>query len=492
MSRRPLRDPRKLIHHWMRREVQEKGAQLGELRRIKKKVLVKKGLPQIPSLVIQTDQGLPFVVVLFWKPVTTLREIRLYYFDENGHYQLAETFSDHHNLEALRQNIESKTKLITRYPAQKKELTIIEKTSQLNNRFQRIWTSIAKKLHVPKKQTRNRPLIRLGFREFGGPFQTASDGRFIYFQEKNPHIPEILYYYAFLYMLPKNVRSTPEVGIPFALSMLRTIKVASSNKIQFSSKEFMQQKIYQVLLKHSRARLQGFYRNLLILAGYHTEEWHEHEFLDAFEFFITHTVAPDKQILPAEEITRLFYMLYEKNSRRSFLYQAFIIGLLYNVPITQNLLDPSLKPDRILLALDLGELNQALDIIYDGESVFSNQDRPRLLKYIKNRLDNLISVEKSSSSIILLKNTTDVKILVHTITFEKEGRSKDLTLVHGSIIFAPYAQVEVPLVDSIPPKSIVGIHFHLDFDQNHRTIRNTHGCIKFETAERNNPKSRLS
>ncbi|MHA2203396.1 MAG: hypothetical protein ACW991_06880, partial [Candidatus Hodarchaeales archaeon] len=144
---------KKELMKFVRREVKEKGADWGELRRIKRHVVVKKGLPSVPSLVINTDAGLSYMVLIHWK-----KEIRLYLFDLEGN--MLHGLSYFSSFEEVSKDLHSKSKKIARHPPLEKKITRAQQNYQLDRKFQQIWVRLAKILRISKSQRRHRPLIK--------------------------------------------------------------------------------------------------------------------------------------------------------------------------------------------------------------------------------------------------------------------------------------------------------------------------------------------
>ncbi|UCG02244.1 MAG: hypothetical protein JSW11_21965 [Candidatus Heimdallarchaeota archaeon] len=298
----------------MRREVREKGADWGELRRIKRHVVVKKGLPSVPSLVINTDEGLSYMVIIHWK-----KEVRLYLFGTEGN--MLHGVSYFSSLEEVSKDLHSKSKKIVRYPPLEKKLTRAQQNYQLDLKFKQIWVQLVKKLKIPKSQRRQRPLIKCILQQAEGIFGTNFTKDFIYVPYQSPNLGVIFHYYSLFFFLPPSIRQNEDLAEALVVKLLPVFK--------FEVKSFLKGrdslKIIRRLDSWDSIEPLNFFNLLKKVTIYYDFPWNTEEFIMLMDLPSELLKNPSRQKLP-----NLFCQLFSNSQNLDFLILACLLGIPFN------------------------------------------------------------------------------------------------------------------------------------------------------------------
>lgn len=312
----------KELMRFVRREVKEKGADWGELRRVKRHVVVKRGLPNIPNLVLQIDSGLSYMGVIQWR-----EELRLYLFDVEGKILHGQSYySNYQNLQEVYKDIKGKSKKIARYTTSEKTLTLSQRNYELDKRFQKIWIRLAKMLQVSKSHRRKRPLIKGMSQEADGFLGTKMDDNFIYVPFNSPYLGAIFYYYSIYFFLPYSIQQNEDLGEALALKLLITFK-------QFKHKIIMNDRasshIMQKMEPWDSLEIIQVFNVLKKVSIYYDSPWKTQDFTSFVNLPISLIKNPSRKKLP-----KIFCQLFSLCQNENFLALANFLGLPFNIECT--------------------------------------------------------------------------------------------------------------------------------------------------------------
>ena len=353
------------IHKLMVREVKEKQANFGELRRFKKKAIMTKGLPNIPSLTLSSDAGLTYVVIIKWG-----REYRLLYFDKTGEYLTSDLASPTTNTLDLYEEVMSRSKYISRYPPKVKVPTLAEREHAMDQTFKQIWNNFRRYFQIPKKYVKTRPLIRIvqdsensetpeNFNiDFGGGYTDE----FIFIHENIPNKLYLYAYYAIRFLLPKVLRDDNDT---LAEQLCQVIIYESRLTTDPDPKWLLNLKNLKKSL-HVPLELEIF-PALHLVAEYITQGWQEEYIGGMVNWFEL-----DPNPLTPQALPDFFEFIYLKDRKhRHLLHLWCLLAVKYKKPIPKHYLDPTgVYPlDTLLLALFSYKLVEA-------DSLFTTLDLP--------------------------------------------------------------------------------------------------------------------
>ncbi|MFX0182457.1 MAG: hypothetical protein ACFE95_05165 [Candidatus Hodarchaeota archaeon] len=310
------REVKKELMSFIKREVKEKSADWGELRRIKRHVILKKGLPNVPNLVIQTDSGLSYMGVIQWK-----NELRVYLFDTKGQMLHGESYFQ--AIQEVYKDLRSKSKKIARYPTIKKEISISQRNYQLDKRFHQIWTQLAKKMNVPQKYRHERPLIKGIVHPTEDIFGTKLEKGFIYVPFESTKLMTVFTYYSLISFLPPPIRRNSDIAEALSFLMLRSFK-------QFRDEPIIQNRPSSPIIPQIAPW--GVLRPAMILnilnkiSRYFDSPWNTQDFI-----FLAKLPINNVRNLSRQKIPTLFCLLFRISQNADFLVLANLLGLPFGI-----------------------------------------------------------------------------------------------------------------------------------------------------------------
>ena len=320
------REVKKELMRFVRREVKEKSADCGELRRVKRHVILKKGLPNIPNLVLRSDSGLSYLVTIQWK-----KELRLYLFDSDGKMLHGQSFFP--PLEDMFKDIQSKSKKIARYPTLEKEITLADQNHQLDKRFQQIWLRLAGLFRISKKNRRQRPVIKSLNQKADGIFGTRFEKDFIYVPLHSSKLRIIFTYYSLFFFVPYPFRQNEDIAEAITFKILTSIKQfknESMDGIRNSSEIFSKLDSWNKL---SASEIMSLLKKIV---RYHENWLKKSDFFALVNCPIKLVKNPSRQNLPI-----IFCEMFSLSQNEDFLTLANILGLPFGIecPIPSNLIE---------------------------------------------------------------------------------------------------------------------------------------------------------
>ncbi len=306
------REVKKEIMRFVRREVKEKTADWGELRRVKRHVILKKGLPNVPNLVLQSDSGLSYLVIIQWR-----KELRLYLFDSDGKILHGQSFFP--PLQDVSKDIRSMSKKIARYPKLEKVLTLAEQSQQLDKRFHQVWLRLARLFRISKRNRRKRPLIKCIHQKADGIFGTRVEKDFIHVPYQSSELRVIFTYYSLFFFVPHPFRQNEDIAEAIAFKVLTSIKQfgdESPDDSRNSSNIFRQLDPWNNL---TASEIMSLLKKMAI----YNETWlRESDFLALVNCPVNLVRNPSRQNLP-----KIFCEMFSLNQNEVFLTFANILGL---------------------------------------------------------------------------------------------------------------------------------------------------------------------
>ncbi len=393
------REVKKTIMRFLRNEVTEKAADWGELRRVNSQVIVKRGLPNIPNLVIKTDAGLSFLAIVVWR-----KELRLYLFDSMGSMLYGQSYYD--NLDEVYNDLKSKSKKIARFPPLKKPITQAQRDSQIDKQFKGVWNHLAKVFQIPQSYRKNRPLIKESSTTEGRVYGTKVTEEFIYVPYKSNRLGTIFTLYSLFFFLPINVRQNIAIGEAIAFHLLKSIKKFQNEKME---PDWPFLRIYQHLDVWQKKKPINLIKALYKLSEYYDQTWKTTDFLE-----LVNSKLDLVENTSRKKISQLYCELFSRTQNLDFLILSVFLGL----PFGFNCAVPSkyfgnelisiffdLKTWRISNVLNF--LNQKQESITRG-----------LLKAIREALNFqfgcIIKIEMDLGDInrVILKNQSDLPIFL--------------------------------------------------------------------------------
>ncbi|WP_455141950.1 hypothetical protein [Candidatus Hodarchaeum mangrovi] len=395
MTRRNLR---KEIMSFIKLEVAEKKADWGELRRVKERIIVKKGLPNLPSLIFHTTEGLSYFALIRWK-----NELRVYSFNQEGVIIDGQSFMD--DLEAAYKEIKSKSKKVSRYPPIQKPKTLAESSSELDLKFKFFWENLAKKFEIPSKTRKNRPLIRGVDHERTGIDETAIDGKFIEIPIKSFEKSFLFTYYCLLFFLPSNMERESKISgflIRFLLSKFPKFR----GKITEGDLDSISRKF----AKWNHLSIKEIFKVLYRISEYYTENWETSDIIGLFEY----SLPQDLRI--SEGLVEIFCHLYKESRKTSFLFLSNILGIPYSHYCNKtDLLQDSL-PIQICNSLRNFDFIPVLSALNSNRPHFNKGELKALKEGIQYQFSKSVKILSVSNNMIELYNRSDLVVLITLIT----------------------------------------------------------------------------
>ncbi|MHA2328848.1 MAG: hypothetical protein ACXACR_10050, partial [Candidatus Hodarchaeales archaeon] len=388
---------------FIRREIKEKGADWGELRRIKSHVVLKKGLPNIPDLVIKSDIGISYIVIMNWK-----RELRLYLFDSDGGMLHGQSY--YQDFQELYQDFSSKSKKVARFPSVKKPPTRSQKDQNLDAKFKRVWTILAKKFNMSKKIQRNRPYIKGIEYQAHGIFGTKLERNFILIPEQSTKKSIIFTYYSLYFFLPQSIQENSDLAEALAFKFLTFFPKFKHEEI---SEERNSYEIMQKLNPWDSLKPSDGLKILKRVILYYDSPWQTQDFLYLVDQPLNLLTNLTRQKIPG-----LFCNLFSGYQNEDFLILANFLGLPFGFKCTI----PSKFSNEELL-----ELYEWLNCWYFAKVLpFMQKNRAKLTngqnRAIKEALNfqyaNVLKIELDSREAgkFVITNKSDSSIILTTAT----------------------------------------------------------------------------
>lgn len=395
------REVKKELMKFVRQEVKEKGADWAELRRIKRHVVIKKGLPSVPNLVIKTDAGLSYMAIIHSR-----KEIRLYLFASEG--QMLHGQSYFSSFEEIAKDLHSKSKKIARFPPLEKKLTRAQQNHQLDRQFKQIWDRLAKSLGISKPQRRQRPLIKGISKEADGIFGTILSKNFIQIPYQSSNLGVIFHYYALYFFLPLTIRQNEVLAEAIAMKLLSSLKKIEVKKALESRDS---QEIIREFKVWDSIEPKDIYNLLKKVDLYYDFPWETKDFITLIQLPLNLLKAPSRQ-----NLHNLFHQLFSNSQNEDFLILACFLGIPFNFDC--QISSEKLKNSTILIynLLKTWRISQVLPLIEKQEARFS----AGLMKAIKEALHfqytKILEINFELVGTFKIRNKSDSPIFLTSAT----------------------------------------------------------------------------
>ena len=391
------REVKKELMKFVRREVKEKGADWGELRRIKRHVVLKKGLPSVPSLIINTDAGLSYMAIIYSK-----REIRLYLFESEG--QMLHGQSYFSSFEEVSKDLHSKSKKIARHPPLEKKLTRAQQNYQIDRRFKQIWIQLAKKLRIPKSQRRQRPLIKGILNEADGILGTNFKQDFIRIPYQSSNLEVIFYYYSLYSFLPSSVQQNKDLSEALATRLLTYFK---GIKYDFILKNRASLKLAKELDSGDSIEPIDVFNLLNKVSFYYDFQWRTQDFIMLMNLPSELLKATSRHELP-----NLLCKLFFKSQNKDFLILSSFLG----IPFKFNChIPPEISDQTLFLLYDKlrnWQFSEVFPLLQTKEIEFSKGQMRAFEEAIQFQYANVLEINLDEKGIFEIKNKSDIPIVL--------------------------------------------------------------------------------
>ncbi len=400
MSRREVK---KELMKFVRREVKEKGTEWGELRRIKRQIVIKKGLPNVPSLVLKSDSGLSYIALIHSK-----KELRLYLFDIEGKIIHGQSyFQVHHNLEDVYKDICAKSKKVARYPPAEKSVTRAQQDYQLDRRFQRLWVKLAKKLMISKSHRRKRPLIKGINKEAKGIFGTLPGKDFIQVPYQSPHLGNIFAYYSIYYFLPSPIRQNEDLAEALALKILISFKKYKNTPIMQNRNSF---EILNKLDPWNTLELTDLFNILYKVSLYYDFPWKTQDFIIFINLPLNLVKMSSRHFLP-----NLFGQLFSNSQNMNFLTLACFLG----IPFDLNYHIPPEISNKVSILLcnwlKTWQFSKILPVLQQKRIQFSPGQIKAIEEALHFQYSNVLHIDLNKNGVFKVKNKSDIRIILTSV-----------------------------------------------------------------------------
>jgi hypothetical protein len=391
------REVKKELMKFVRREVKEKGADWGELRRIKRHVVLKKGLPSVPSLVINTDAGLSYMAIIYSK-----KEIRLYIFDSEG--QMLHGQSYFSSFEEISKDFHSKSKKIARHPPLAKKLTRAQQNYLIDRKFKQIWVQLAKKLGIPKSRRRHRPLIKGVLKEANGILGTNFSKDFISIPYQSSNLDVIFYYYSLFFFLPSSVRENKDLSEALVARLLPYFKDIEYN---FIIKNRTSQKIAKELNTEDSLEPINIFNLLNKVSIYYDFQWNTRDFITLMSLPSELLKATSRQELP-----KLLCQLFFKSQNPDFLILSCFLG----IPFEFHCHIPSEISDQTLFLLydhlRSWQFSKVFPLLQTKGVELSRGQMRAIEEAIQFQYTKTLKINLDEKGIFEIKNKSDILVML--------------------------------------------------------------------------------
>lgn len=404
------RDVRKFLMHFIRTEVREKTADWGELRRVKSKVILKKGLPTIPNLVLKTDAGLSFIGIIHWR-----KEIRIYLFDSEG--SILHGLSYYEGLEDIYLDLKGKSKKISRYPPLRKLILQSQRDHQIDYQFKKIWSQLAQHFRIPQKRRKKRPLIKESKKGGKTLFDTIIDNEFIHIPYEIDNKVMIFTFYSLLFFLPENIRGNEALSRAIAYKMLISLKQFQNEPLNPESdffKIFNQLKGWKV--RNPVKTIQALER----ISDYYNLVWNTNDFLELVT--LSYDIIDSSS---RAKISKIYCDIFSKTQNVDFLILASFLGLPFDLKCEI----PDQFLDNILISLFLHLQSYRISEVLDYLNQQDISQKNGVIKAISEALNYQyscllrVNIDSTNNLRIILYNRSDLYItLTSAIRIFQDGR----------------------------------------------------------------------
>jgi hypothetical protein len=403
---------KKELMKFVRREVKEKGADWGELRRIKRHVVIKKGLPSVPSLVINTDAGLSYMVLIHWK-----KEIRLYLFDSEGN--MLHGLSYFTSFKEMVKDLHSKSKKIARYPPLEKKLTRAQRNYQLDRRFQQIWVRLAKTLRISKSQRRQRPLIKGITQEADGIFGTNFTKDFIHVPYQSTNLGVIFHYYSLYFFLPLSIQQNKDLAEALALSLLISFKKLNYESILENRDSLT---IIQEMDSWDSIEPYNILNLLKKVSLYYDFPWETQDFIMLMDLPFELLKNPSRKNLP-----KLFYQLFSNSQNIDFLILACFLGIPFNFNCHTSSEISNQTSISFYNSLKNWQFSKVLPLLKKKQIQFTSGQMRAIEEALHFQYTSVLQVNLQNG-IFEIKNKSDIPIILSSaIQILPDGTETEIT-----------------------------------------------------------------
>ncbi len=404
------RDVKKILMYFIRTEVREKTADWGELRRIKSQVILKKGLPTIPNLVLKTDAGISFIGIIHWR-----KEIRIYLFDSEG--SILRGLSYYEGLENIYLDLKGKSKKIARYPPFKKPILQSQRDHQIDNQFKKVWSQLAQHFRIPQKRRKKRPLIKESKKGDIPGFDTLIDNEFIYIPYKIDSKVIVFTFYSLLFFLPENIRENEALGRAIAYKMLISLKQFQNEPLDPESTFF---EIFNQLREWKVRNPVKTIQALERISEYYDIIWNTNDFLELVS--LSYDIIDSSS---RARISKIYCDIFTKTQNVNFLILASFLGL----PFGLKCKIPDHFSDNILISLFLYLQSYRISEVLDYLNQQDILQKTGFIKAINEALNYQyscllrVSIDSTDKLKIILHNKSDLYIiLMSAIRIFPDGR----------------------------------------------------------------------
>ncbi|MFX0085064.1 MAG: hypothetical protein ACFFAU_05260 [Candidatus Hodarchaeota archaeon] len=393
------REIKKTLMRFLRNEVTEKAADWGELRRVNSQVIVKRGLPNIPNLVIKTDAGLSFLTIVVWR-----KELRLYLFDSFGSMLYGQSYYD--DLDEVYNDLKSKSKKIARFPPLKKSISQAQRDSQIDKQFKGVWNHLAKIFQISQRYRKNRPLIKESYTTEGGIYGTKVIEEFIFVPHKTNRLGTIFTFYSLFFFLPLNIRQNIIIGEAIAFRLLKSIKKFQNEKLD---PDWPSLRIYKDLDAWQKKSPINLLKALDKLSEYYDPTWKTTDFLELINSKLDLVENTSRK-----RISKLYCELFSKTQNLDFLILSGFLGLPFGFDCTIPTKYAGNESISILVDLKTWRISNVLNYLNQKQESITRG----LLKAIKEALNyqfgSIIKIEMDlvDRNRVILKNRSDLPIFL--------------------------------------------------------------------------------
>lgn len=310
------RDVKKILMHFIRTEVREKTADWGELRRVKSHVILKKGLPTIPDLVLKTDAGLSFIGIIHWR-----KEIRIYLFDLEGSILHGTSYYD--DLEKVYMDLKTKSKKIARYPPFKKPVLQSQRDHHIDKQFKQIWVQLVQHFRIPLKRRKKRPLIKESKIVRKSFFDARIENEFIHIPDEIGNKTMVFTFYTLLFFLPENLRSNDTLSRIIAYKILISLKLFQNEPLDPECN------FYKIFDEFRSWKVKNPVKTIQVLeriSKYYDKVWNTNDFLELTK--LSYDVINSSS---RTKISDIFYDIFSKTGNVDFLILASFLGLPFGL-----------------------------------------------------------------------------------------------------------------------------------------------------------------
>jgi len=310
------RDVKKILMHFIRTEVREKTADWGELRRVKSQIILKKGLPTIPNLVLKTDAGLSFIGIIRWR-----KEIRIYFFGPEG--SILHGLSYYDEIEKIYMDLKAKSKKIARYPPFKKPILQSQRDHHIDKQFKQIWVQLVQYFRIPQKKRKKRPFIKESKIIRKSIFDAVIENEFIHIPDEIDNKVMVFTFYALLFFLPENLRSNDTLSRIIAYKILISLKQFQNEPLD---PEYNFLKIFDEFRSWKVKNPVKTIQSLERISEYYDKVWNTNDFLELTK--LSYDVIDSSS---RTKISEIFSDIFSKTGNVDFLVLACFLGLPFDL-----------------------------------------------------------------------------------------------------------------------------------------------------------------